>query len=143
MKLAKSNENEVDEFVLMESSPDASKYVTSYSREKHLSEMMSENVTYLSIYDNDELCGFVILAIEASGIELRRIVVSSKGKGLGQKAMRGIDEYCSQKMGASRIWLDVFEDNMRGIHIYKKCGYQQFNTLDLDGRLLLLFEKTL
>jgi RimJ/RimL family protein N-acetyltransferase len=46
-------------------------------------------------------------------------------------------------MGRRRIWLDVFEHNARGRHVYEKLGYRRFDSGELDGKPLLLYEKQL
>lgn len=143
-ELRKSKIEEADAFVIMESSQETSKYIIPYSREKHIAEMQSGTVIYLSIYNNNNLSGFIILVPEnASSIEFRRIVVSAKGNGLGQLAMNAIENYCAQELGCSRIWLDVFEFNSRGMHIYKKLGYKQFKASEHHGNRLLFMEKYL
>ncbi|QYJ74225.1 GNAT family N-acetyltransferase [Shewanella sp. FJAT-52076] len=143
IKLAKSNVTEVDLFVAMESTPDTAMYVLPYTREKHLAEMVKDEVCYLTIYHREQVAGFIILAIEGSSVEFRRIVVHRKGLGTGQQAMQAMEEYCLRHLGADRIWLDVFAENEPGIHIYKKQGYQQFDVVEHNGRALLLFEKKL
>lgn len=143
-ELRKSKIEEADSFVKMESSQETSKYIIPYSKEKHITEMQSGAVIYLSIYNNNSLSGFIILVPEKAGsIEFRRIVVSAKGKGLGQLAMNATENYCLQELGCSRIWLDVFEFNLRGIHIYKKLGYKQFKVSEHHGNRLLFMEKKL
>jgi RimJ/RimL family protein N-acetyltransferase len=76
-------------------------------------------------------------------VEFRRIVVASKGKGLGQLAIKEMEQYCAEHLNCSKVWLDVFESNSRGIHIYQKLGYTQFKEALYEGRSLLFMEKRL
>jgi RimJ/RimL family protein N-acetyltransferase len=102
-------------------------------------------LVYLRIIADDKLKGFVMLALDPdqSSVEFRRIVVSTKGLGIGQSAIAKMEEFCRVELGRSRIWLDVFEYNHRGRHIYEKLGYRRFGESVIDGNVLLLYEKTL
>lgn len=144
IELKNSEIEDVDAFVAMEHAEDTSEFVIPYSRDKHIAEMTKDDVIYLSIYERGKLSGFIIVAIDEPGsAEFRRIVVAAKGKGLGQKAIRSMERYCAKELGCSRIWLDVFASNTRGIHIYKKLGYKQFKTGEHNGNTLLFMEKML
>ncbi|HKJ54338.1 MAG TPA: GNAT family protein [Gammaproteobacteria bacterium] len=54
-----------------------------------------------------------------------------------------MESYCKANFKAKRIWLDVYEDNEIGIHVYEKLGYERFGEERVDGRKLYLYEKTL
>ena len=128
----------------MESSVDSSEFIIPNSAEEHLKDFDNNNVVYLSIYFNDKVEGFFVLAIENNNdVEFRRIVVNSKGKGIGQAAIKLMEEYCANKFHSKRMWLDVFAFNERGQHIYKKLGYKQFDVSVHNGKQLFLFEKKL
>lgn len=144
LELRKSVISEASAFVEMECSPDTKGFVIPYSVEKHVSLIESNEVIYLSLYDENELSGFIILSQESQDtVEFRRIVVASKGKGLGQLAIKEVEQYCTEHLNCSKVWLDVFESNSRGIHIYQKLGYTQFKEALYEGRSLLFMEKML
>ncbi|MGR5355132.1 GNAT family N-acetyltransferase [Vibrio chagasii] len=144
LELRKSVISEVSAFVEMECSSDTKGFVIPYSVEKHVSLIESNEVVYLSLYDENELSGFIILSQESQDtVEFRRIVVASKGKGLGQLAIKEMEQYCAEHLNCSKVWLDVFESNSRGIHIYQKLGYTQFKEALYEGRSLLFMEKIL
>lgn len=144
LELRKSVISEASAFVEMECSPDTKGFVIPYSVEKHVSLIESNEVVYLSLYDENELSGFIILSQESQDtVEFRRIVVASKGKGLGQLAIKEMEQYCAEHLNCSKVWLDVFESNSRGIHIYQKLGYTQFKEALYEGRSLLFMEKML
>jgi len=143
-ELKPSITEEIRSFVKMESSIDTTEHIIPYSSEKHATEMQCDDVVYLSIYQHDQLSGFMILATDvADSVELRWIVIAEKGQGLGQKALHQLEDYCTQTLGCPRIWLDVFESNTRGQYIYQKLGYTPFKTGEYNGRLLLFMEKHL
>ena len=54
-----------------------------------------------------------------------------------------MEEYCRERLGRSRIWLDVFEFNQRGQHIYQKLGYRRFDQGEVEGKVLFFYDKLL
>ncbi|TOP74542.1 histone acetyltransferase [Vibrio parahaemolyticus] len=143
LELRESVAEEASAFVEMERSHDTKDFVIPYSLEKHRNLIESNDVIYLSLYYKNELSGFMILSQESEGVvEFRRIVVASKGKGFGQFAIKTMEQYCRENLKCSKVWLDVFEQNSRGIHIYQKLGYTQFKEVNYDGNRLLFMEKT-
>lgn len=144
LELRKSKVHEASEFVVMESDQGTSEFIIPYSLTQHISFITSDELIYLSIYDSDELVGFMILVIHSpNDVEFRRIVIAKKGHGLGQRAITLMEEYCTEHLNCSRVWLDVFESNKRGINLYRKLGYKQFKQTEFEGQQLLFMEKTL
>ena len=76
-------------------------------------------------------------------VEFRRILIDQNRRGIGQAAIAAMENYCREQWNPKRIWLDVFEDNEIGRHIYQKLGYARFGEDIFDGRKLLFFEKQL
>jgi diamine N-acetyltransferase len=132
-------------FAAMEQAEDTKEYILPYSQGEHLRMMSDPNIIYLRILKNGTLAGFFILALDtdARSVEFRRIVVSAKGRGVGQSAIARMEHYCRTEQGRSRIWLDVFEHNARGRHIYEKLGYEKYGETTHGDRRLLLYEKPL
>ena len=54
-----------------------------------------------------------------------------------------MERYCRDALDAGRIWLDVYEDNAVGIHIYEKMGYARFKAERVGARRLFFYEKRL
>lgn len=123
----------------------ASRFVIQTGIEQHRRNFDDPDITYLCI-ENDQgaLCGYFILVAEAGGesIEFRRILIDRNHRGIGQGAIVAMEEYCRQQWRPARIWLDVYEDNDIGRHIYPKLGYRPIGESTNDGRKLLFFEKT-
>jgi RimJ/RimL family protein N-acetyltransferase len=60
------------------------------------------------------------------------IVIGEKeywGKGYGSDAVRTLLRFAFQEMNLHRVFLQVRDDNARGIRAYEKCGFQH------EGRL--------
>jgi len=143
INLRKSLEKDISSFIEMENSDGAAQYITPYSVQQHQQEMRQSDVIYLSILSNETLAGFIILATNADlvSVEFRRIVVASKGNGIGQLAIEAMEVYCTDVLFCNRIWLDVFESNKRGQHIYQKLGYRKFKSEPYGDNILLYMEK--
>ncbi|MFT5197272.1 MAG: RimJ/RimL family protein N-acetyltransferase [Candidatus Promineifilaceae bacterium] len=145
--LVRTNPVELSNFVSLEQHLEAADFVIPNSLKEHLKTFFDPSIIYLTIEkkeDKQPAAGFMILTLDPDqkSIELRRIVVANKDGGVGQQAMGLLEKYVKQELGRSRIWLDVFTNNQRALHIYRKMGYSQYGTADyVDGRPLLLFEK--
>jgi RimJ/RimL family protein N-acetyltransferase len=124
----------------------ARKYVIQTGMATHRENFDNPDIRYLSIENEDgEFCGYFILVLEAKSdsVEFRRILVDRLKRGIGQQAIAEMERYCKSVIGTDRIWLDVFEDNAIGIHVYEKLGYRRFGEETLAGRKLFLYEKSL
>ena len=64
-------------------------------------------------------------------------------RGIGQAVMAATETWCREHFAVSRIWLDVFEDNARARHVYRKLGYQWFKTEPFQDRTLHFYEKVI
>ncbi len=129
----------------MEQDEGIRRFVLPYSLAQHQREYARKDIVYLSICQADELAGFFILALEPdqTSIEFRRIVVANTDTGIGQPAIRAMETYCAERLQRKRIWLDVFEFNKRGRHIYEKLDYRFFDSRDHDGKKLLFYQKNI
>jgi diamine N-acetyltransferase len=143
--LARASADDAAAFAGMEQEADTEEYIYPSTEAEHRRGMQDPGLVYLGIREGGDTIGFIILALEPDGrsVELRRIVVSRRGRGIGQAAITLMEELCVSKMGRTRVWLDVFEHNLRGRHIYEKLGYRKFTDTTHDGKRLLLYEKDL
>ncbi len=141
--LRKTQDSELTKIVELEQHPDVRDYVTPTSLETHQIDFADDAVTYLTIEYEGEFAGFIILVNhhESESVECMRIAVGLRGKGIGQQALTRMETYCKETFNPKRIWLDVFALNSRGIHVYTKLGFQQFNTGSYQGKELLYLEK--
>jgi len=127
----------------MEQTNDTQEYILGYSLEEHEQAYATPGHVYLSIYKEQALVGFFILALETEheSVEFRRIVVQPGARGIGQAAIKLMEHHCRNTLGCHRIWLDVFEHNLRAKHIYEKLGYRRFDTQTHDAGVLAFYEK--
>lgn len=120
-------------------------FVLPYSLDQHYREFRRAEVLYKSVYRGDDLIGFALLVMDPDGhsVEFRRVVIAEPGRGNGRRVVGMVNDAVRRELGRTRLWLDVFEDNVRAQHVYERCGYQRFGRGDHDGRGLLLYERIL
>ena len=53
-------------------------------------------------------------------------------KGYGAEALQRSVEYGFSELGLRRIYLVVYADNLRAIHVYEKCGFIEYDRNDVD-----------
>lgn len=112
----------------------------------HESDFDNNQIIYLSIEHSEKgLAGYFILSTTPGDttIEFRRILIDQHLCGVGQIAIGLMESYCREILKASQIWLDVYEDNHKGKHIYEKLGYEFFEEAEFEGRKLLYYKKLL
>ena len=55
-----------------------------------------------------------------------------QNKGYGTEALRRSVKYGFSELGLRRIYLAVYADNLRAIHVYEKCGFREYDRNDVD-----------
>lgn len=55
------------------------------------------------------------------------ITASMQDKGYGTEAVRAMVDYGMDQLGLSRVFLKVYPDNARAIHVYEKCGFREYD----------------
>jgi len=145
IELLPANPGQLPLFSRMEQDPDTAPYILPTTLEQHRQAFAREDIIYLSIYDDGDLNGYFILALDPDGtsVEFRRIVVVHKSRGTGRQAIPAMEAYCRDCLRRNRVWLDVYDFNQRGRHVYSRLGYQLFDQQALQGKLLLFYEKYL
>ena len=112
----------------------------------HQQEFQQQDIIYLSIVNHKkDLAGYIVLIKENHGdsIQLRRILIDQAFLGIGQEAMIALEHYCMTTLSIKRIWLDVFKNNVRAIHLYEKLNYHIFKRGEENGCAVLFYEKIL
>ena len=146
ISLRTSTRDELKLFDALDRQVHASKFVIGTGLKTHQKYFDDPNITYLSIENSrGEFCGYFVLVVEpdTESVEFRRILIDQNKRGVGQVAITEMENYCRKEFSVKRIWLDVYEDNAIGRHIYEKMGYQQFKEELEEGRQLLFYEKAL
>jgi len=130
-----------------ERDPENSLFVGQWTFEEHQIALDNSDLLHLlalTKQDNHQI-GFAILAGLQNPnhrIELKRLVVTDKGKGYGKAILRLIKLLTFKQLGAHRLWLDVRSNNPRAKHVYESEGFVEEGILResvfLDGQYLSL-----
>ena len=135
LRLRPTLSTELPNIVAMERDDSASRFVASWSVERHRRAIDEPGKAHLSIVgaaESNAALGFVILAGlygPQQSVELRRIVVAEKGKGVCRAPLRLIKHHVFDELQAHRLWLDVKDFNARAIALYRSEGFVE------EGRL--------
>src|SRR5277367_5053530 len=124
---------DVPQMMVLESLPEFRALVGSWSEEEHLRCLAHPDVRCLIAGQNaNEVAGFAIvcgLTSEHRSLELKRIVVRVPGSGLGRQMLHLLLKKAFEEYGAHRLWLDVFENNLRAQHLYSSLGFRRDGVL--------------
>ena len=62
------------------------------------------------------------------------IVITTKmqNKGYGKESLKRSVEYGFNELDLKRIYLEVYANNPRAIHIYENCGFKEYDRTDVD-----------
>ena len=109
-----------------EAHPEVSRFVTVEPRERHEATIADPNQRHLIVREGSESLGYAILrGVEDPNrvIEVRRIVIAERGRGLGREALRLVVDQAFRELGAHRVWLDVMPHNERALRVYRAVGF--------------------
>jgi len=127
MYLKKATKEDLKTFYTMSLQKHIGKNLNPKSLEQFENEYKDEATTFLSVMRNGSIVGCIILVEEAETVQLKRIVIDENHLGLGSEVMQLFEEYCLRRLGKDRLWLDVYADNARAVHLYEKLGYVRYN----------------
>ena len=109
----------------------------SFSVSQITHEVTKSDTTFLLAYDNEILVGYAKLqrglapdgVKHEKAVELGRLYVGSHhmGRGYGSQLIQAcVDEACRQ--GYKRVWLGVWEKNLRAQRLYERFGFARVGT---------------
>lgn len=127
-----TTENDLPFVVRIELQEAGSGFVTAEGFDRHIAYLADPDVGHLMIENGPEAVGYMILAgltDPSENIELRRIVISEKGRGYGRAALRVAKMAAFTELNAHRLWLDVKTYNERARHLYETEGFVAEGTL--------------
>jgi diamine N-acetyltransferase len=128
MHLRVAGLDDVPQIAAMERLPEFRTFVGQWTEEEHRQRMASADVRYfVADARQRELAAFAILqglTSEHRSIELKRVVVKSPGQGQGKQILRELLDKVFHEFRAHRVWLDVFETNLRARHVYESLGFR-------------------
>jgi RimJ/RimL family protein N-acetyltransferase len=129
MKLRAATAEDIPFIFETEHSPEFRECIGRWTRDEHEAAMRDPDTRYfIAIDDAGNSLGYVILCglqSENHNIELKRIVIRAPGRGYGKQILQLLLGKVFGEFGAHRLWLDVFEFNLRAQHVYRSLGFQQ------------------
>lgn len=128
IRLRGAEESDLDFIVAQEARRAFAQFIFRWGRSRHLKNLSDPDKRYLVAERAGEVLGYVILAglrSEHRALELVRILVVEPGLGLGREILRAVLKLAFDKLGAHRLWLDVFTDNERARRAYLNAGFQE------------------
>jgi len=100
-------------------------------------EKFGDNNFFQTIVENDEgqSVGFIDFRdmLSDEQIELKRIVITIKGKGYGKEAMYLSQRFAFEVLGRNRLYLGTKIDNLRAQHVYRSTGFTLINPDDITN----------
>ena len=117
------------EYVLsLEQDPDNLAFITPWERTQHEAAIRFPDFRHFIVEGGDDLdaVGFLILIGCRSphhSLELKRMVIQTKGSGFGRAALRMAKNVAFRDLGAHRFWLDVKSRNTRAKALYDSEGF--------------------
>jgi RimJ/RimL family protein N-acetyltransferase len=126
--------DDLDYVITVENDPVNRPSITPWERTQHEAAVRFPDFRHFIVEAGDALepVGFVILVGCRSphkSIELKRMVIQSKGQGLGRACLRLLKKIAFEDLRAHRFWLDVKTHNVRAKALYDKEGFVE------EGRL--------
>ncbi len=100
------------------------RFVWQWTRAEHAAALASEDTAHFIIETeaDERPVGYVILTglanpYSSASVELKRMVVTEKGRGYGRQALRLVQRLAFAERGAHRLWLDVVDHNVRAARL--------------------------
>ena len=97
---------------------------------------LAEGATLFSMLERDTgaFIGNIELMDIADGAGELGIAITAamQDRGYGTEAVSAMVRYGMDTLGLHRIFLKVFPDNARAIHVYEKCGFREYDRTEDD-----------
>ncbi len=124
-----SEEADLEKIIDMERADDNIPYIRQWSYEQHRNAIHDDNIAHrlVLLRETDEIIGYIILPglkNRDRSIEFKRMVIIPKGKGYGRETVQFVKKTFFEDYNFHRIWLEVMENNKRGIHLYQSEGFK-------------------
>ena len=102
----------------------------------YIKDKMDNDATMFSMLEKDtrEFIGNIEFFNRTFDAAEWGIVITTKmqNKGYGKEALMRSVEYGFNELGLNRIFLSVYADNPRAVHVYEKSGFKEFKRDDVD-----------
>lgn len=131
--ITEAAEEHIDTIIALESHPQNRDYLWIGTYEEHAAEIADTNHLLLIFKRKGDgaIVGYALIRLDfkSNVFELRRIAISEKGVGFGREAMEALLKFAFEETETNRFWLDVYPDNLIGIHLYESLGMHRDGVL--------------
>ena len=131
--LRPTKEEDLDFVTWAERHEENRRYVEQWTLEQHRGTLIDRGVHFILERIEDTIpVGYVILHDSESpngSVNLKRLVITEKGSGYGRMALRLVERFAFEELGAHRLWLEVKEQNMPARRLYESEGFVVEGTL--------------
>ena len=129
-----TQEDDIEYVIAAEREEDNAQYVGQWTKEQHINALTQKDNMHLIFEAKDTArpVGYAIIAgLENSdgSIELRRIVITDKGKGFGRESLKLIKKIVFEQLECHRLWLDLRYKNLRAQNLYQSEGFTREGVL--------------
>lgn len=128
MLIRLATSSDLPRIATLERTPWARQFVGQWSVERHIATFAGRDARYyVSGPAGEDLQAYAILRgleEESGSIELKRIVVAKPGFGLGRSILKELIRITFTEFKAHRMFLDVYDDNLRARHLYENLGFR-------------------
>ena len=115
-----------------EAVPEIARFVFPWPAARHVEKMAEPSSGYYICESAAAVpVGYAILCGLGSpnrSVELMRLAVTERDSGVGSAFLSMITREAFENLGAHRFWLDVFPDNDRARHVYRRFGFVEEGT---------------
>ncbi len=124
--------SDLDHVISVEQDTRNRPFITPWDRTQHEGAVRFPDFRHFIVEAGGQAEGFVILQgcrNPHASVELKRLVLSRHGSGLGRRCVRLLKAMAFEDLGAHRFWLDVKLMNTRALALYASEGFVE------EGRL--------
>ena len=136
LRIRTANIDDYDFINMAEQDKDSTSWVGNWSLGMRI-EKFGDNNFFQTIVETDEgrSVGFIDFRdmLNDTQVELKRIVITEKGKGHGKKAMYLCQKFAFEVLGKDRLYLGTKVDNLRAQHVYHSTGFRLIDPKHIDS----------
>lgn len=128
VSIRKGNDQDIDFICQAENSPENAPFVNQWKPQEHYNLMQQPTALYLILQSKEGQPGGFVILNHLNGrhknIELKRIIITDKGKGYGRRFLKSVKHLVFNELQCHRLWLDVVESNLRAKLLYESEGFR-------------------
>ena len=130
--LRPSHPGDADYIAAAEAEPEVARFIWPWPSDRHIEKMSDPSFGYYICESTGGApVGYSILRGVGDpnrSIELMRLAVTERDRGIGSTLLSMITREAFHALGTHRLWLDVFPENDRARHVYRRFGFIEEGT---------------